>query len=157
MLNLLKSTSFFFILICFWSCSKDKEFKDYYGGSGIWEIQSLKVEYKNQNGITDSVRTYTNCGMFIFYNYDIGANNVEYNGQIGITTFQEVHYGCAWYPEGNNLNIKTFAYNTPLRVYEVSGKGDERTWTYSGRNNNFLPGNIYNVNETLIVKRISTK
>ena len=141
------------------SCSKHKEFKNYYGKSGIWEITTLKVDYLNDSTgvIIDSSKTYSNCGMFIFYNTDIGALREAYLGQVGITTFKENHLGIAWYPENDKMNFTLSTANTPIRTYTISGKGATQTWTYTGKNNSVLPGTAQYVNETLTVNRISTK
>ncbi len=141
------------------SCNKDKEFKNYYGKSGIWEINELKVDYLSDSTgvVIDSSKTYSNCGMFIFYNSDIGALRQAFLGQVGITTYTENHLGIAWYPENGKMNFTLSTATTPIRTYTISGKGTTQTWTYTGRNNSMLPGNTQFVNETITVNRISTK
>lgn len=138
------------------SCAKDKDFKKFYGKSGIWEIESLTVDYVSSAGAVDSSSSYSNCGMFIFYNVDIGAEQAEYNGQIAITTYIEKHLGCAWYPENDELKIKLTASSTPERVYTIAKNGETQTWKYTGANNHFLPGDSPNIIETLVVHRIKT-
>ena len=144
----------FFILA---SCNKDKAFKDYYGKSGIWEITNLKVDYTDSTGAVDSSATYANCGMFIFYNSDIGALRQAFLGQVGITTFTENHLGVAWYPENGKLNLTESTASIPIRIYTISGKGTTQTWTYFGKNYGVLPGYSLYVKETVTVNRIKTK
>lgn len=157
--QLLQCMVILFFAFVITSCNKDKEFKNYYGKSGIWEINELKVDYlaDSTGVVVDSSKTYNNCGMFIFYNSDIGAMRQAFLGQVGITTYTENHLGIAWYPENGKMNFTLSTATTPIRTYTISGKGTTQTWTYSGRNNSMLPGNAQFVNETITVNRISTK
>lgn len=155
--QLIVTTLLLSVTVLIISCRKDADFKKYYGKSGIWEIETLKVDYMDSNGKTDSSRSYSNCGMFIFYNVDIGVDQKEYNGQTGITTYEETHRGFSWYPDGDNLIFRLVENVEPLRVYSVSGKGDKQTWVYSGWNYNFLPGNSPKVSETITVQRVKTR
>ena len=157
--QLLQFMHILLIVITISSCSKDKEFKNYYGKSGIWEISELKVDYLSDStgSVIDSTKSYSNCGMFIFYNTNIGALRDAYLGQVGITTYTENHLGIAWYPENDKMNFTLSTATAPIRTYTISGKGNTQTWTYKGKNNFMLPGNSLYVNETVTVIRISTK
>lgn len=156
--QLLHFTIILFFALFMASCSKDKEFKNYYGKSGIWEIGELKVDYLSDStgSVIDSSRSYSNCGMFIFYNTDIGALREAYIGQVGITTYTENHLGIAWYPENDKMNFTLSTASAPIRTYTISGKGNTQTWAYKGRNNFMLPGNAQFVNETVTVHLVKT-
>lgn len=156
--QLLQFMHILLIVITISSCSKDKEFKNYYGKSGIWEISELKVDYLSDStgSVIDSTKSYSNCGMFIFYNTNIGALRDAYLGQVGITTYTENHLGIAWYPENDKMNFTISTASIPIRTYTISGKGTTQKWSYKGKNYSMLPGNAQFVNEIITVNRIKT-
>lgn len=143
----------------FISCKKDSEFKEYYGGSGIWEIENLEISYfaDSTASSTDSVKNFPGCGMFILYNTDIGANRTAYLGQLGIRTYTTVNSSFAWYFENGQLVLTSSTENKPFRKFELSGSGDSRIWIWKGPNNGLQASRADYRMERYSLKRIQTK
>ena len=161
---ILPKMSFKFILAiagmtCLYSCSKSREFEVLCDKGGIWEIKQLTIEYYADSLFTtlDSSGTYEDCGMFIFYNADIGAARVAYLGQYAVTTSAETHGGMVWYPEDDQLMFSYSTIEEPFRMFDYDRHGGEMTFTYEGKNNSMLAMGATWVKESYELKRVNVK
>lgn len=143
-------------MICLYGCSKSREFDLLCDKGGIWEIKQLTLEYYADSlfSTLDSARIYNDCGMFIFYNADIGATRVAYLGQYAVTTSAEKHAGMVWYPENNQLVFSNSTIEEPLRTFDFDKHGDEMKCSYEGNNNEMLSMEATWVKETYDLKRV---
>jgi len=155
----MRSSLLFFVLLALISCRQDEDFRDYYGGSGIWEIKNLEISYFSDSTASqkDSIRNYPDCGMFILYNNDIGAGKSACMGQLGITTTEMVNTGFLWYFENGKLLLAASTQESPFRTFTTSGSGDNRTWEWQGMNQSLLPGKAVCRSERYTLKRLKTR
>jgi hypothetical protein len=142
-----------------YSCSKSLDFDVLCDKGGIWEIKQLTIEYYADSlfATQDSSRIYKDCGMFIFYNADIGSAYVAYLGQYAVTTSAETHGGMVWYPEDDRL---LFSYSTaeePFRAFDYDRHGGEMTCSYEGKNNAMIAMGATWVKESYELKRVNVK
>jgi len=144
--------------MCFlYGCSKDHAFDVLPDKGGIWEIRKLTIEYYTDSLFTaqDSVASFENCGMFIFYDADIGAARVAYLGQYAVTTTSETHAGIVWYPENDQLMLSFSTVESPFRTFNYDRKGSEMTFTYEGHNMGMLAMDAQWVREFYELKRVN--
>jgi hypothetical protein len=146
-------------MTCLYGCSKSREFEVLCDKGGIWEIKKLTLEYYSDSLFTtqDSVAAFEDCGMFIFYDADIGAARVAYLGQYAVTTTAETHAGIVWYPENDQLMLSFSTVESPFRSFEYDRKGSEMTFTYEGNNNAMLAMGARWVRESYELKRVNVK
>jgi hypothetical protein len=138
-------------------CSKDRAFDVLPDKGGIWEIRKLTIEYYSDSlfSAPDSVASFEDCGMFIFYDADIGAMRVAYLGQYAVTTTEETHAGIVWYPENDQLMMSFSTVDNPFRSFDCDRKGSEMTFTYEGNNNGMLAMGALWVRESYELKRVN--
>ena len=155
----MRSSLLFFVLLAQLSCRQDEDFYDYFRGSGIWEIKNLEICYFSDSTESqkDSIRNYPDCGMFILYNNEIGAEKTAYMGQLGITTTEMVKTSFLWYFENGRLLLAASTQENPFRTFTTSGSGDNRTWEWKGMNHGLLPGNAVFRSERYTLQRLKTR
>jgi len=144
-------------MTCLYSCSKSREFDVFSDKGGIWEIKRLTIDYYADSlfSTLDSSGRYEDCGMFIFYNADIGAARVAYLGQYAVTTSAETHGGMVWYPEDDRLIFSYSTVEEPFRTFDYDRHGREMTCTYEGKNNAMLAMGAAWVKESYELKRVN--
>jgi hypothetical protein len=121
------------------ACKKDNESR-YFRKSGIWKINTLRVEYLNSTGLQDSVRDFTNCGFFLFTNIKLDATSdllghKVYSGSGAQTRYGiEQHKGYWWYLDSKKIVTGEFSGSVPVKgkTYQVLlSKNDDETWQYT--------------------------
>jgi len=126
--------------------------------TGVWEIQSMTIDYINASGGTDSTTSSGITGFFMFYDTPTTGDDPFYLNTSGITIHgQETHSAHYWRISGSELTLENSIGSAPVRVYTISDrKRNEMTWDYSGPLNNMYAPYSGNVKEHITLKRVKS-
>ena len=148
-------SSLLLLLLVARGCNKDN--KALFKHSGIWEIQSMQLDYLNASGAVDSTVSAGISGFFMFYNTPTEGSDQWYLSTNGMTVKGREHHSAHfWQAGGGELRlVKAITQSIPDRSYTISDdKGDGMTLDYMGPAGDFYASYLGKVKEHIVLHRI---
>ncbi len=121
-------------IVFFISCKKDERYL--WRDPGVWEIESMTIEYLNSSGGVDSTVTAPISGFFMFYNTPTDEADPMYLITHAMTVKGREQHGAHYWRTKQKVIYLVNLDQSSFRVYTVDDKGrNKQTWDYEGKNN----------------------
>lgn len=136
-------------------CKKDSKFL--HRESGTWEIESMRIDYLNSSGGTDSTHSSGITGFFMFYDTPTTGDDPFYLSTNGKTVNGfESHSAHFYRSDGTTLTmVLVIGQTVPDRDYKISDRSaNAMTLDYEGGANNLYGNYTGKVKEHIVLKRI---
>ncbi len=136
-------------------CKKDSKFLQ--RESGTWEIESMRIDYLNTSGGTDSTHSSGITGFFMFYDTPTTGSDPFYLSTNGKTVNgNESHSAHFYRSDGTTLTmVSVIGQPTPDRDYKISDRSSNAmTLDYEGAASTMYPNYTGNLKEHIVLKRI---